>query len=198
MNARGEKKYEEAVRLYAESDLSVSEIARQLGIGRSAFAMYIQRCHRDLMYKRHSVTVEDREKRLRGRSGQGVATKEKYRDAIEAADSKKYIGMNISEIARAFGVSPAGLANQLRVHYPEIVERRERMREQMGLADDHHRGSTVARKAIYDDALKLLETTDLTIKEVAERSGVSFTGLRQHLQSYHKKLMEARRERLHR
>ena len=42
--------------------------------------------------------------------------------------------------------------------------------------------------------MELLRTTELTVSEVAERCGVSFTGLRQHVCFYHKDLQQVRSE----
>ena len=46
----------------------------------------------------------------------------------------------------------------------------------------------------YAGAVELLRTTEMTVSEVAERCGVSFTGLRQHMLFYHKDLIGTRIE----
>ena len=44
----------------------------------------------------------------------------------------------------------------------------------------------------YVPAVKMLKETDLTVKEVAERCGVTYLGLQQHLIYYHKDVAELR------
>ena len=105
-----------------------------------------------------------------------------------------YIKYNVSQIAHLFGLNPTGLSNQLRAHCPGLLERRERERQRLGLADNQQRGVRPWCREQYAAAVKLLRTTELTLPEVAERCGVSFTGLRQHVCFYHKDLQETRSE----
>lgn len=46
-----------------------------------------------------------------------------------------YIDYNVSQIAREFGLSGTNLGRQLRTHYPEVLEFRERARQRLGLDD---------------------------------------------------------------
>lgn len=189
-----EEKYSRAVELYRSTDMSVSKISKECGLSRSAFAAYIQRNHRDLMYARHGIAPKagNSDHRMKPKKGQSSETRMKYREAILACDSEEYIDLNVSQIAQMFDVSPVGLANQLRMHYPEIISRREKARGRVGLGDNRKRG--VRRKTIelYAPAIELLRNSNLTIKEVAKQCDVSFTGLRQHVQFYHKDIVEKR------
>ena len=120
-------KYRDAVELYDSTDMTISEICRRLGLSRSSFAAYICRSRRDLLYKRHGITdgAALPDGILHKNKGQRPATREKYREAVEACDSMDFIDMNVSQIAREFGLNATALANQLRAHYPWIVPRRE-------------------------------------------------------------------------
>ena len=86
------------------------------------------------------------------------------------------------------------MSNQLRAHCPELLERRERERQRLGLADNQQRGQRPWCREQYAGAVELLRTTEMTVSEVAESCGVSFTGLRQHVCFYHKDLQQARSE----
>lgn len=206
MAGAAEEKYKEAIGLYASTDLTITEISKRCGVSRAAFARYIQCRHRDLMLRRHGYPSCDsndsraggqvvHEIKLRGKNGQSRATHEKYRDAIEACDSKEYIALNISQIANIFHLNPTALANQLRAHYPEILTRRETLRMKTGIADNAQRGMRKSAKTGYADAVDALRSSDLTIEEAADKFGVSFTGLRQHLLFYHKDIVELREKR---
>lgn len=189
------EKYSEAVNLYRTTDMSLSEISVKCGVSRSAFANYIQRAHRDLMYRRHGLEPSTAERKLWSAKGQKPATRAKYREAVEACDSEEYIDLNISQIARLFGLDGPGLANQLKTHYPEILKRREEVRQRRGIADNYRRGARAVTKEAYAEALQLLADTDMTIEEAADACGVSFNGLRQYMLHYHKELVSAREHR---
>lgn len=185
-----EKKYAEALKLYAETELSLTDIASQCGVTRRALSAYISRNHRDMMLKRNGL--EDFADKKRTNKGQRPETREKYREAIEACDSNDYINLNVSQIARKFGLSGSALANQLRAHYPEIIPRREKERQRLGIADNTPRGARKESQCEYADALELLRNSDLTIEAAAKKCGVSFSGLRQYLQFYAKDVAKER------
>ena len=126
------------------------------------------------------------------RFGQRPGTSAKYRDAILACSDISHIGMTISGIAREFGLSPAGLNNQLRRHFPNVIPEREALRRRLGIHDGIFRGVTRVSENQYAGAVHLLEISDLTIQEAADRFGVSYTGLREHILYYHKRIAEAR------
>lgn len=192
-----EEKYREAVELYASTDLTCVEISRRCEVSLSGFKGYICKYRRDLLLARHGVTGSSAritDVRLRGPRGQTAAARAKYGDAIAACGDTAYLAYNVSQIARLFGLNPVGLSNQLRVHCPELLERRERERRRLGLADNQHRGMRPWCREQYAGAVELLRTTEMTVSEVAERCGVSFTGLRQHVLFYHKDLIGMRSE----
>lgn len=131
--------------------------------------------------------------KINQRRGQRPETHAKYRKAIAACDSMEYIGCNVSQIAREFGLNGTNLARQLRTHYPEVLEFRERARQRLGLNDNLPRGTRPWCKEQYAGAIELLRADRyITVQEAAERCAVSYTGLEQHLIFYHRKLVENR------
>lgn len=189
------EKYSEALNLYRTTDMTIAQISSQCGVSAKAFANYILRNHRDLMYRRHGVEPVEADKKIWRAKGQKPATRAKYRKAIEACDSIDYIEYNISQIARMFGLNGSALANQLKVHYPDIIERREKERMRRGIADNYRRGARLSATEAYAEPLRLLAATDMTIEEAARVCGVSFTGLKQHILHHHKTLVAAREAR---
>lgn len=190
-------RYSSALELYRTTDLSVKDICEQTGTPLSAFRTYLQRCHRELMFARYGITVSPEEaaqKRLRKPVGQTPAAHAKYKDAIMACDDAEYIEYNVSQIAHIFHLDPTGLGNQLRSHFPEILERREKARHRLGFADNLHRGARQWALDQYADAVNHLRTTDDTISHTADLFNISFSGLKQHLLFYHKDLVEDRSE----
>ena len=193
---RTAEKYREAVGLYGSTVLSVRAICARCGVSYAGLRSYLYKYRRDLLLSRHGVAVppvsDAARTRLRGRRGQTASARAKYGDAIAACGDAKYIEYNVSQIAHLFGLNPTGLSNQLRAHCPGLLERRELERRRLGLADNQQRGVRPWCREQYAAAVKLLRTTELTLPEVAERCGVSFTGLRQHVCFYHKDLQQTR------
>ena len=189
-------KYREAVELYGSTSLSVRAICARCGVSYAGFRSYLYKYRRDLLLSRHGVAVpsvsDAARTRLRGCRGQTASARAKYGDAIAACGDAKYFEFNVSQIAHLFGLNPTGLSNQLRAHCPGLLERRELERRRLGFADNQQRGVRPWCREQYAAAVKLLRTTELTLPEVAERYGVSFTGLRQHVCFYHKDLQQTR------
>ena len=184
-------KYKEAISLYSSSDLSIKTICERTGVGFCAFSAHLSRYHRELIIKRHNLT-EYANVKLRGRRGQTTEAHYKYKDAIEACDSIEYIEYNISQIARIFGVGCASLANQLRKHYPEIVPRRERERKNRGIHINLQYGVRSRTKDVYALAVKQLQSSDMTIEQVATMFDVSHSGLQEHILAYYPQLTQQR------
>lgn len=162
----------------------------------SGFSRYISLYHRHLMLRRNGILCtpeEAGEIKISQRRKQRPKTHTKYKEAIEACDSMEYIGYNISEIAREFGLDGTNLANQLRRHYPGVLEFREQARQRLGLDDGLPRGMRPYCKELYAEPVELLRADRyVTVQEAAERCNVSYAGLEQHLIFYHKELVENR------
>lgn len=193
-NVNAELKYRDAVTLYAVSGLSIKEICEQTGVGFPAFSSYLFKHHRELILKRHNLTGFN-DVKLRGKRGQTTEAHYKYKDAVLACDSMEYIEYNISQIARIFGLNCSSLASQLRRHYPEIVPRREQERRRMGIAVNLQYGAREWSKEAYAEAVGMLQSSEMTIEEVANACQVSHTGLREHILAYHPQLTLLREKR---
>lgn len=63
--------------------------------------------------------------------------------------------MNVSQIARKYGVEGTGLANFMRIHEPEVIPWREKVRHWLGINDNTHRGATPACTKQYAEAVEL-------------------------------------------
>ena len=191
-----EEKYRPALELFAETALPYVEICRLCGISISGFSRYICIYHRHLMLRRNGIECSREEAdniKMSQRRGQRPETHAKYKEAIAACDSMDYIGYNISQIAREFGLSGTNLGRQLHMHYPEVLEFRERARQMMGLDDGLPRGTRPWCKEQYAEAVELLRADRyITVQQAADSCGVSYTGLEQHLIFYHKELVENR------
>lgn len=188
-------RYRSALELYRTTDLSVRAICRHAQVSFGGFQSYIYRYHRELLFARYGIAIspEDAVKaRLRKPSGQTAAARAKYKDAIQACDDTAYIEFNVSQIARLFGLSPSALANQLRNHYPEILERREKERCRLGVNDNLHRGVKPWCREQYAEAVEHLRTSDDSIRETADLYTLSYSGLREHLLYYYKELIRER------
>lgn len=196
LKARTKRKYKKAVELYATTELTLKQICDKLQISISGLSRFINKYHRELMFKRNDIDVsvyDPYKSKLRERStGQTIQAHLKYKDAIAACGSEKFLEYNISEIAREFKLNPTGLMNQLRVHFPEILTWREKERISMGISDNKIRGAKIETIRKYAEAIKMLRTSDLTIKEVADVCNVPFPGLKNHLVQYHRDVVKIR------
>ena len=190
------EKYREAVGLYASTQLSCREICDRCGVSVSGFGCYLSKYHRNLMLARYDIRCSREEAgsiRLGQLRGQLPATREKYKDAIAACADMDFIEFNISQIARMFGLDGSGLCRQLRTHYPEIAEFREKTRLRLGIDDHLPRGSRPFAKEQYAEAVALLKGNSyITVQQAADRCQVSYSGLEQHLLFYHKDLVKRR------
>lgn len=190
-------KYEAAVTLYAETETPLRAIASTCNVNERALGVYLHRYWRELILRRYGIETEGKDPykiRFYGPDGQSYASHEKYKDAIQACDSLQYIELNVSQVARKFGVNGTALANFIRVHYPDILTRREQVRIKLGINDNIHHGMRTACKEQYAGALELYRTTDMTVKEVAQRCNVSEGGLLQHMRFYHQDLLKEKKE----
>lgn len=190
------EKYREAVELYGSTALSSREICTRCGVSLKGFQCHIGRYHRHLVLARYGINRSPEEAadiRLGQLRGQLPATRAKYREAIEACDSMDYIELNVSQIAREFGLDGTNLGRQLRTHYPGVIERREKVRERLGISDNLPRGTRRFCNEQYAGAVELLRSDRyITVQEAAERCNVSYSGLEQHLLFYHKELVGKR------
>lgn len=191
-NEAAEMKYQEAIALYATTDLSVRDVAEKCGVTASGLSAHIARHHRSLLYARYGLDVATPETSLikvKPPRGQSKKTHLKYKDAIEACGDIAYIEFNVSQIARLFNLDATALASQMRMHYPDIIPNRERIRQRLGIADNAHRGARQTSAKNYARALQIYRDTDLSIPVVAEMCNVSKGGFSQFMRFYHKDII---------
>ena len=119
------KKYEKAVNLYIDTDMSQKAIAEKCNVSLAGLGNYLRRYWREQVLIRHQIPVDKVEPgkiKIIAAGKQSVKAHEKYKDAIAACDSLTYIEFNISQIARKFGLNGTALANYMRIHYQETFK----------------------------------------------------------------------------
>jgi transposase-like protein len=142
---------------------------------------------------RVGVVTDERVLRyMSNRYGQRNETRERYGDAIAACGSILYLDKTIAEIAQLFGHQDQSLRNQLKRHFPELVAERERLRSLLRLNKLPVRGVGLSTIEKYRPAIELLRTTNITIRDAAEQTGVALAGLQQHLLFFHKDIAQQR------
>lgn len=184
------RKYAEAVRIYKETGMQLRDIASRCGVTAAGLSAYIGRHHRDLLLKKYGIATLDCGVCIKRRDRQSIHAYKKYRTAIAACSDMAFIEYNVSQIAVMFGHSGAALASQLRFHYPEVIPERERVRHELGIADNIRRGARQSCVESYAEAVAMYRDTDMTVKDVAAACDVSASGLSQHLQFYNKSVVE--------
>lgn len=180
-------KYEKAVKLYADTDMSVKDIAIECGHTAGALGNYLRRYWRELVLHRHGITVEDKDLlsfKIIEAGGMSASARIKYGSAVEACRSLDYIELNMSQVARKFSLDATALANFMRVHFPDVLSWREQLRRSFGFCNGVHRGVRPESLDQYAEAVRLYRTTDMTQAEIASKCRVSLGGLNQHLRFY--------------
>ena len=189
-------KYGAAERLYAATTLSCRAICALCGVSLGGFTSYLHHHRRDLLLARYGIDAGNTDAaavRLREAFGQSPSAYRKYRQAVEACRDSSCLEYNISQIARKFRLDGTALANQLRAHFPDIPVLREIERWRRGLNDNQPRGVRPQSVVKYAEAVELLRTGSITVRQAAQVCGVSYSGLRQHVLFYHKDLVVQRR-----
>ncbi len=189
------QKYAGAVQLYAASELPLRQVAELCGVTPRGLSAYISRNCRHLLFERYGLDPSNPGLKVKQPKGQSLRTRLKYREAIEACADPAYIEYNVSQVARLFDLDGPALASQLRVHYPDVIPARERLRHRLGIADNIHRGPRPVSIETYRDAVRMYLDTDLTIPEVAERCKVPAGGLSQFMRFYHPDVIDAKAKR---
>lgn len=138
------------------------------------------------------VSDERIEQYMGSRYGQHADTQRRYEEAIRACSDIEYLPKTITEIARLFGHEPERFRMMMKRHYMDVLDERERLRVSLGLNKLPPRGVSQATRAKYEPALQLLRTTDMTVRQAAEATGVSMASLQQHIIFHHKDLAQQR------
>lgn len=188
----GEKKYNEAIRMYTTSNKSLKEVAEICDVKVKGLINHIKRYYKTLFFERYDISPKDfyGEKIYpQIQNGQWISTHEKYRKAIEACNDIAYIEFNIYQIGRLFKLNCNALAAQLKVYYPEIISERERIRKKIGIAS---RGPRPGIADTYSEALDIYCDSDLSIPQVAQICNVSKSGFSRFMKCYHNDIVEAK------
>lgn len=135
---------------------------------------------------------EHRRFQYMARYGQHPETEARYRDAILACQSIGSLELTVTQIAREYEVKPECLRNQLKRHYPEVLFRREQMRDLLGYSRPGNRGLKKSTVEKYAAAVQMLRDSGVTVRQAASKCDVSYQGLQQHLLFFHKDIAESR------
>lgn len=191
------QKYDKAVALYAETNMPLKTIAMECHVSAGGLGSYLRRYWRELVLHRHRIPLERENPyavKIMSEGKPNVVSHARYKKAIDACLSLEDIELNVSQIARKHGVEGTGLANFMRIHEPEVIPWREKVRHWLGINDNTHRGATPACTKQYAEAVELYKKTDMTIPEIAGACHVSPSGFKQHLRFYHKNILEQKRK----
>lgn len=191
------KKYEKAVNLYLDTDMTQKAIAEKCKVSLCGLGNYLRRYWREQVLIRHQISVDDvvpDKVKIIAAGTQSIKAHTKYKEAIAACDSLTYIEFNISQIARKFGQDGTALANYMRIHYPDTLVWREKVRHKLGINDNVHHGVRPECASQYAEAVEMYRDSNMTIPEIAELCRVSESGLSQHLRFYHKDVLKKKKE----
>lgn len=190
-------KYEKAVALYADTDMPMKDIAKECGVSVGGLGSYLRRYWRELVLRRHQIHADGKKAediKIMEAGKQNVNAHAKYKDAVAACDSLDYIDLNVSQIARKFGTDGTALANFMRIHYPETLVWREKVRRRLGINDNIWHGARPECMKQYAEAVEMYRDTEMTMMEVAAACNVSPSGFSQHLRFYHKEILEQKKQ----
>lgn len=190
-------KYGKAVDLYAETDKSLKNIADECGVSCGALGNYLRRYWRELVLRRHQIHADGKKAediKIMEAGKQSIHAHAKYKDAVAACDSLEYIDLNVSQVARKFGTDGTALANFMRIHYPETLVWREKVRRRLGINDNIWHGARPECTEQYAKAVEMYRNTEMTMREVAAACKVSPSGFSQHLRFYHKEILKRREQ----
>lgn len=190
-------KYEKAVALYADTDMPMKDIAKECGVSVGGLGSYLRRYWRELVLGRHQIHADGKkaeEIKIMEAGKQNVNAHAKYKDAVAACDSLNYIDLNVSQIARKFGTDGTALANFMRIHYPETLVWREKVRRRLGINDNIWHGARPECTEQYAKAVEMYRNTEMTMREVSAACKVSPSGFSQHLRFYHKEILKRRKQ----
>lgn len=142
-----------------------------------------------------NIFDERLQKYMGARYGQRGYTRQLYESAIHACSDIAYLSKTLAEVAHEFGHQPEAFRMMMKRHFPEVLAERERLRQLLGYSKKMLHGLRECTRLKYEPALKLLRSSDITIREAAEKTGVSLASLQQYIIFYHKDLAAERLKR---
>lgn len=200
MNIFSKEKYGEAIKACEKKEfleLSVSEIAKRYELEPSGLLAQLRNHYPEILKNRTKMRLEaglsDNVKR-----GARTISIEQYTVAIKLLRETEE---TIEEVAKKCCVSLSGLRGHLLENYPDIVEKRRKKRRMgranrmQGLIDGNGKKIELRSEKAEEfwEAVEVYKNSSLTIKEIAEKTGVSANGLRHHLNRWHRGLILERR-----
>lgn len=183
------EKYKNALELYRNTVLDSKEIARRTGVTISGFRGYIREWHRDLMLERRGGSCSGDEDwiDLSRTKRCSPSAANKYAEAIARL---KTGGRTTASVAAEYGFNPETFRDYLHKHEPELAKRLGMMRNRYG--------RLVSRKSEekYRDAILLYETSDDSLKSIAERLGLVYISLGNYVRRNYPELIAEHNERI--
>ena len=120
-NPATKAKYAEAIRKLKESELPTAQVAAEFGLQPECFRSYLKE-HEPELYARQGMVKTNNGSMALGRS------MEKYGEAIHLYGTTTE---SLNSLARRFGVNTCSLGQFIRKHFPELVEQRKKMQQQV-------------------------------------------------------------------
>lgn len=196
MNAHS--KYKDAVAACDSLDyieFNVSQVARKFGLDGTALANFMRTHYPDIPVKRENLRrklgINDNIQR-----GARPECSAQYADAVELYSTTD---MTVPEVADCCQVSAGGLGQHLRFYHKEVLEQKRQQRRQAkaqprktagGLLGNGKRyRPALATVEKYAEATALYKDTQLTMKEIVRRTGVTQEGFRSYLHLWHRDLV---------
>ncbi len=161
------EQYREAVRLYAETAMTIREIATTTRKDENALYAYLRKWHRKEAFARRNAEYRE-EVPISETKQYHRATAEKYAAAIARF---KEGDVSVSKTAAAFGLHPECFRQYLREHFPELHARTSLVRTP--------EGRRISQRSMdkYAEAIRLYETTDEPLKAIAKHLGLVHNSL---------------------
>ena len=119
-------------------------------------------------------------------------TSDRYAEAIKACRSIGHLDKSLAEIAQMTGHTDQRLRLYLKRNHPKVLEERNRLRIILRQNEPTRRKLTKNTMALYALAVNMLQTTFLTIPEVAEELGLNAADLEEHVILLHRRLVKER------
>lgn len=117
----------------------------------------------------------------------------------EAVNLYRTTNMTLPEIATVCNISKSGFHQHLRFYHKDILKQKQEQRKNAKEQKSKSRGKVLGNGRKYEpspktvekyaEALDLYKNTDLTLKEIAKKNGVSNGGFRSYLHVWHKNLV---------
>jgi transposase-like protein len=172
------EKYAEAIELYRNSSLSVEEIVAATNVNLGGFRNYLRTWHSELMVQRRGF---DKGVALEKTKRYNKLTAEKYAAAIERLRNSD---LSTARVAAEYGLNAGLFRMYVKEHYPELTNAR-------GMTTASNGKRVSARSANrYAEALHLYETTDESLKSIAQRLGITYNSISGYSRRNHPEAIE--------